>query len=105
MNSNLAEMTLEVIERRLTGIFHLCGSTRVSRFEFAELIAEAFGLDKSLIDPVVASQFSWPAKRPMDSSLDTTKAQKTLQHKPLAMDQALKQLKLDFQKFEDRLGQ
>ncbi len=50
LNTNLAEMTLEVIERRLTGIYHMCGATRVSRLEFAEQIADAFGLDKSLID-------------------------------------------------------
>ena len=96
LNTNLAEMTLEVIERRLTGVYHTCGATRVSRLEFAEQIAEAFGLDKSLIDKVLSSQFTWPAKRPMDSSLDTSKAQKTLQHKPLDMSKALKQLKLEF---------
>ena len=79
LNTNLAEMTLEVIERRLTGIYHLCGASRVSRLEFAEQIADAFGLDKGLIDRVLSSQFSWPAKRPMDSSLDTSKAQETLQ--------------------------
>jgi dTDP-4-dehydrorhamnose reductase len=95
LNSNLAEMTLEVVERRLTGIYHLCGSTRVSRFEFAEKIADVFGLDKGLIDKVLSSQFTLPAKRPMDSSLDTSKAQQTLQHKPLEMDMALKQLKLE----------
>ena len=95
LNTNLAEMTLEVVECRLTGTFHLCGASRVSRFEFAQLIAEAFGLDKSLIDPVLSSQFTWPAKRPMDSSLDTSKAQQTLQHKPLEMAEALKQLKLE----------
>ena len=88
-------MTLEVIERRLTGIYHLCGATRVSRFEFAEQIADAFDLDKGLIDKVLSSQFTWPAKRPMDSSLDTSKAQKTLKNKPLEMDKALKQLKLE----------
>ena len=44
LNTNLAEMTLEAAERRLTGIFHLCGATRVSRFEFAQLIAETFDL-------------------------------------------------------------
>ena len=76
---------MEVVERRLTGTFHLCGATRVSRFEFAQMIAEAFGLDKSLIDPVLSSQFTWPAKRPMDSSLDTSKAQQTLKNKPLEM--------------------
>jgi dTDP-4-dehydrorhamnose reductase len=93
LNANLAEMTLEVVERRLTGIYHLCGATRVSRLEFATLIANAFRLDPDLIDPVLSSQFTWPAKRPMDSSLDTSKAQKTLQSKPLVMAEALKKLK------------
>ena len=93
LNTNLAEMTLEVIERRLTGTYHLCGATRVSRFEFAQLVADVFGLDKSLIDSALSSQFKWPAKRPMDSSLDTSKAQQTLQNKPLKIDDALKQLK------------
>ena len=96
LNTNLAEMTLEVVQRRLTGTFHLCGATRVSRFEFAQLIAEAFGLDKSLIDPVLSSQFTWPAKRPMDSSLDTSKARQTLQNKPLEIGEALKRLKAEF---------
>jgi dTDP-4-dehydrorhamnose reductase len=95
LNTNLAEMTLEIIERKLTGTFHLCGATRVNRFEFAQLIAETFNLNKSLIDSVVSSQFKWPAKRPKDSSLDTTKAQQTLKHKPLGIDEALKQLKLE----------
>ncbi len=95
LNTNLAEMTLEVIERRLTGTYHLCGATRVSRLEFAEQIADAFGLDKGLIDKVLSSQFTWPAKRPMDSSLDTSKAHKTLHCKPLEMAEALKLLKLE----------
>jgi dTDP-4-dehydrorhamnose reductase len=95
LNTNLAEMTLEVAERRLTGIYHLCGATRVSRFEFATQIAEAFGLDTGLIDKVLSSQFTWPAKRPADSSLDTSKAQNTLSCKPLTMDKALEQLKFE----------
>ncbi len=100
LNTNLAEMTLEVVERRLTGIYHMCGATRVSRYDFAGQIADAFGLDKGLIDPVLSSQFTWPAKRPMDSSLDTSKSQKTLQNKPLTMDAALKQLKFELSQKE-----
>jgi dTDP-4-dehydrorhamnose reductase len=95
LNTSLAEMTLEAAMRSLTGTFHLCGATRVSRLEFAQLIAETFGLDKRLIDPVLSSQFSWPAKRPMDSSLDTTKAQQTLKNQPLEIYEALKRLKLE----------
>jgi len=95
LNTNLAEMTLEVAQRRLTGTYHLCGATRVSRSEFAQQIADAFDLDKSLIDFALSSQFTWPAKRPTDSSLDTSKAKQTLQNKPLEMDEALKRLKLE----------
>ena len=95
LNTNLAEMTMEVVERRLTGTFHLCGASRVSRFEFAELIADTFGLDKTLISPALSSQFTWPAKRPMDSSLDTSKAQQILNNKPLAINEALKKLKFE----------
>ena len=95
LNTSLAEMTLEVIACKLTGIYHLCGATRISRFEFAEQIADVFSLDKSLIDKVLSSQFTWPAKRPMDSSLDTSKAQQTFQVKPLEMNEALKQLKFE----------
>ncbi|NLF88991.1 dTDP-4-dehydrorhamnose reductase [Candidatus Bathyarchaeota archaeon] len=93
LNTNLADMTLEVVERRLSGVYHTCGATRVSRFEFAEKIADCFGLDKSLIDKVSASQFSWPALRPVDSSLDTSLAQRAFKCKPLTMDKALEQLK------------
>jgi dTDP-4-dehydrorhamnose reductase len=95
LNTNLAEMTLEAAERRLTGTFHLCGATRVSRFQFAQMIAETFGLSKNLIDAVLSSQFKWPAKRPMDSSLDTAKAQQTFKNKPLEIHEALKRLKLE----------
>jgi dTDP-4-dehydrorhamnose reductase len=93
LNTNLAEMTLEVIERRLTGVYHTCGATRVSRFEFATKIADTFDLDKSLIDKVTSAQFTLPAKRPMDSSLDTSLAQRTLNCKPLPLDKALLRLK------------
>jgi dTDP-4-dehydrorhamnose reductase len=98
LNTNLAEMTLEVVNQRSTGIFHLCGATRVSRFEFAESIADVFGLDKSLIDPVLSSQFTWPARRPADSSLDTSKAQQILKNKPLEIGEALQRLKFELSK-------
>jgi dTDP-4-dehydrorhamnose reductase len=95
LNTNLAEMTLEAVERRLVGLYHLCGATRVSRLEFAKVVADVFGLDKGLIDKVSSSHFSWLAKRPVDSSLDTSLAQRTLRCKPLPLKKSLEQLKLE----------
>jgi dTDP-4-dehydrorhamnose reductase len=93
LNTNLADMTLEIIERKLTGIFHLSGATRISRYDFAKRIAENFNLDSDLISPTASAEFSWAAKRPRDSSLDTAKAQQTLKNKPLQINQALERMK------------
>jgi dTDP-4-dehydrorhamnose reductase len=93
LNTSLAEMVLDVVEQRLSGVFHLSGASRVSRYDFAMGVAEVFGLDKGLIEPVDSSIFNWPAKRPMDSSLDVSKAQRLLRVKPLLLPQALAALK------------
>jgi dTDP-4-dehydrorhamnose reductase len=93
LNTNLAEMVMEVMQQRLGGIYHLSGATRISRFDFAKSIASAFNLDSGLIIPSESSDFSWAAKRPRDSSLKVEKAQSTLKNKPLQVDQALLQLK------------
>ncbi len=93
LNANLAEMTLEIADRRLTGIYHVSGATRLSRLEYAELVAEIFDLDTKYIVPVTLADMDWLAKRPRDSSLDTTKAQRKLKRKPLQIREALGRLK------------
>jgi dTDP-4-dehydrorhamnose reductase len=99
LNANLAEMTLEIMERKLTGTFHLSGATRINRYDFAKLIAQTFNLDASLVNPCTSSEFSWAAKRPGDSSLDTAKAQQTLKNKPLQINQALERMKQELARF------
>lgn len=93
LNTNMADMTLEIIERKLTGIYHTSGATRISRYDFAKQLAQTFNLNADLLTPSTMAEFSWPAKRPKDSSLDTEKAQQTLKNKPLEIRQALEQLK------------
>jgi dTDP-4-dehydrorhamnose reductase len=104
LNTSLAAMTLEIIKRKLTGIFHLSGATRISRYDFAKLIAQTFNLNENLIVPSTLAAFSWEAralwaaKRPKDSSLDTSKTQKTLKTKPLNIHEALQQFKMELTK-------
>ncbi|MCK4313974.1 SDR family oxidoreductase, partial [Candidatus Bathyarchaeota archaeon] len=93
LNTNLANMILEALERKLTGTFHMTGATRLSRYEFAELLAETFNLDKNLITPVSCEQIKWVAKRPKDSSLDVSKAYLKLKNKPLKIHEALQKTK------------
>ena len=97
LNTNLAKMVLECAERKMKGIFHLAGATRVSRFEFAKEIAKEFGLDENLIIPAKMDDINWIAKRPKDSSLDTSKAAKYLNEKPYELKKALKVLKKEME--------
>lgn len=93
LNTNLADMLLEVLERRLTGIYHLAGATRMNRYEFAKLIAEEFNLNHELIRPIAMCELKWKASRPKDSSLDVSKAMKNLYNKPLQIKDAVRKLK------------
>ena len=91
-------MLLEISESRLKGIFHTSGATRVSRYEFALRIADKFKLDKDLIIPSRMEAMKWLAKRPTDSSLDTSKVVRYLKEEPLGLDMALEILKDEMKK-------
>ncbi len=92
LNTNLAGMVLEIAERKVPGIIHTSGASRLSRYGFAVSIARTFGLDESLISSVETKNLNWKAKRPVDSSLGTSKASRTLLNPPLPIDQALRLL-------------
>jgi dTDP-4-dehydrorhamnose reductase len=93
LNSNLAAMVLEAADRHLSGIYHLSGASRVSRYDFACELARAFDLDRRLIIPSQMSDIGWLARRPMDSSLDTSKASRTLKNRPLKLYESLQVLR------------
>ena len=95
LNTNLAEMILEIIEKRKTGTFHLAGATRLSRHEFAQNIAETFNLDQNLLRPTSSEKMPWIAKRPRDTSLNVDKAKQILKNKPLQISEALSRLKIE----------
>jgi dTDP-4-dehydrorhamnose reductase len=85
LSSNLADMILGI--RDQAGVFHTCGSERINRYDFTIKIARAFRLDESLVNPITSDQLSWKARRPMDSSLDTSKVSRFA--KPLNVKEGL----------------
>ncbi len=89
LNTNLAEMILEITKRKLSGIYHLAGTTPLSRYEFAQLLAEKLHLDKSLISPAEFHEMKWIARRPKNSSLNVDKALKKFRRKLLKIEDAL----------------
>jgi dTDP-4-dehydrorhamnose reductase len=93
---NLSKMILEITSRSLEGFFHLSGSTKISRFEFAKMIATKLNLDLSLLNPVKIDTMPWKANRPLDSSLNISKINAILKTKPYTINQSLDDYALQF---------
>lgn len=62
--SNLGLFLLWLVNQTRTGIYHLSGSTYISRYEWALLIARHFGLDSELIISIASSSLHQLAPRP-----------------------------------------
>lgn len=93
LNTNLAEMILEAGEKRLSGVYHMAGATRISRYDFACEIAREFGLNPGLILKSKMREMTWKARRPADSSLDTSKVRRFLEERPRSIEESLKILR------------
>ena len=86
---NLSKMLIEVATRQITGIIHLAGATRISRYSIAEMVADRLNLDKTLLLPAKITEMNWKAQRPQDSSLDVSLATEILEGKPQKIEQSL----------------
>ena len=62
----------------ISGLYHAVGKTCLSRYEFALLVADKFGLDKNLIKPVTSQQKKQVAPRPNKSCLDASKLENAI---------------------------
>ena len=69
----LAEKLVKLVDARITGVIHIAGE-RLSRYEFATILAEILGVGKDLVKPKKLAEAKLVAPRPRDSSLDTSKA-------------------------------
>ena len=54
---------MRLIQLKKEGIFHVCGTDFLNRYEWAKLTAEIFHLDPDLIKPINSSSLNLPAKR------------------------------------------
>ncbi len=68
-----AEILVKLLETDVSGVLHVAGAGRVSRFELMRRIAVAMGLDPGLVRANRQADAPSPEPRPGDLSLDTTK--------------------------------
>ncbi|MBK9249199.1 MAG: SDR family oxidoreductase [Ignavibacteria bacterium] len=93
LTDDIAFTLIRIIDLHKKGIFNIAGFNWLSRFEFAQLIAQIFELDESLIQPILTSELSQKAKRPLKGGLLTLKAETELGVKFSTAEEGLRILK------------
>jgi len=86
---NLSRMLIEISERRITGIIHAAGASKISRYQMASMVSDKLNLDGTLLKQISMNKMKWVAQRPKDSSLDVSRASFILNEKPQKIDQSL----------------
>lgn len=86
---NVAEQLAELAERRLTGLWNICGATVVNRVQFGQALCTEFGLDPGAIVPSRLADAKLKSPRPPRSGLRTDKATAQLTARPLELGPAL----------------
>jgi dTDP-4-dehydrorhamnose reductase len=78
-NRDLAQVTLELVSRKASGVFHVCGPERMNRLEFARAVAAFLKLDEGLLKGVPTGALGQKAPRPLSAGLAIDKLR---QHYP-----------------------
>ena len=86
---DLAKGIEAIIQKKLTGIFHISGEEVLTPYEMAMKTADYLKLDAKLINEVNASVFSQPAKRPLKTGFDISKAKAELGFEPVRFGKGL----------------
>lgn len=69
----LCQFIIELAHKKANGIFNVAGSERLSKYDFAVLLAKKSGYSSNTIKKILVSDFGFSAPRPRDMSLSTKK--------------------------------
>lgn len=71
-------MIERALARDLAGVYNCGGRTSLSKYEFGVRLAQRFGLDETLIEPISIDDFAFKARRGKNLSLAVEKLQRDL---------------------------
>ena len=70
---DLADTLVGMLEKSLSGLYHVVGSRAITKYEFGQAIANQFGFDAGLINPISVSDAGLTAKRSQNLRLSINK--------------------------------
>ena len=88
---DLVKGIMEAVGKR--GIFHISGGKFLSRFDFAQKVAQVFGYDPHLVKPEESASVRFVANRPPKGGLRVDKARRVLGYTPHSITEALETIK------------
>ena len=91
--NDLVDAVFQLIARKATGVFHVAGGERLSKYTFALQLAELFNYPKDKIRDISVDDFPFRAKRPKDMSLSSKKVEHYLGVRMRSVQESLDRLK------------
>jgi len=90
----LIDFVMQLVELNAHGIYHVSGSERISKYEFALLLAEKWKYPTDNIHKSVLADAHLKAPRPADMSLSCEKAERILQSRMPSVPSSINGLKV-----------
>jgi len=92
---DLAEACVKIVESATAGIYHATGPESLSRYEFTLRLADVWGFDMTLIDPISTEELGQYALRPSDGSLDSSRLYELMDSEFTPPDAAFSKMALE----------
>lgn len=86
---DLARGIVSIIEKKAKGIYHLSGEDTLTPYQMAVAAAKHLNLNEALITKVTEKEFQQPARRPLKTGFDISKAKKELNYHPISFREGL----------------
>lgn len=87
---DLAQGLKSIIDKRAAGVFHLSGEDVLTPWEMAVETARHLGYDRSRIEKVTEQTFSQPARRPLKTGFNLSKAKRQLDYRTTPFSEGLR---------------
>lgn len=102
--NDLVAILKQILHSELSGIYHVLAKDCISKYEFGIHLADEFGLDKTLIDPVAVTKVGLSATRAENLCLSTKKIELALDRKLPSVAEGLRRFhQLQLTGFPERL--
>ncbi len=86
---NLVEVVVDLFDKGRTGIYNVVGKDLVDRYEFSRRVCRVFGLDESLLEPVLTRELAQKAPRPLNGGLRIDKVTRESSVPVMGVDEGL----------------